>query len=130
MFDKKLILDTCALLWLVKGDEALSDAAREAIERASIVYVSAISAWEISLKTAKGGLELPMRPDEWFAMAIDNHNLALAQLDLEILFTANTLPWIHNDPADRFIIATAIKENAAVVTADEKFRSYKVKTII
>lgn len=42
MHEKALILDTCALLWLVSGDKSLSESAKESIERASIVYVSAI----------------------------------------------------------------------------------------
>ncbi|MFH1760736.1 MAG: PIN domain-containing protein [bacterium] len=47
-----------------------------------------------------------------------------------MLISANYLPCHHKDPADRFIIATALKEKAAVVTADERFKKYKVKVII
>jgi len=129
MFEKRLILDTCALLWLAKGGTELSDNARSTIEHASIVFVSAISAWEISLKTARGGLDLPLSPEQWFTGVIENHHLTVASLDLPVLFEANNLPWHHNDPADRFIIATALHERAAVVTADRRFSSYGVKTI-
>ncbi len=30
----------------------------------------------------------------------------------------------HRDPFDRLLIATAIKENAIILTADEKFKYY------
>ena len=130
MYEKKLVLDTCTLLWLASGDKALSSAANDSIEHASIVYISPISAWEISLKSLRGALELPMEPEEWFTLAIENHNLTLASLDVPVLVAANRLPWHHRDPADRFIIATALKEKAAVVTADERFQKYDVDIII
>lgn len=130
MHEKSLILDTCALMWLVSGDDALSAGTLAAIERASVVFVSAISAWEISLKSARGAIELPLEPLEWFKRAIDNHNLTLAPLDLDILVAANALPWHHRDPTDRFIIATALRERMAIVTSDERFAAYKVKTLI
>jgi PIN domain nuclease of toxin-antitoxin system len=129
MPENPLILDTCALLWLVSGNKSLSGSCREAIEKASIVYVSAISAWEISLKSAQGGIILPLEPLEWFKQSIAQHNLIIAPLDIDILIMANQLPWHHRDPADRFIIATAIRERMAVVTADQRFTAYGVKVI-
>ena len=52
--------------------------------------------------------------------------MSLAALSVEVLVAANTLPWHHRDPADRFIIATALALGAAVVTADRKFQQYEV----
>lgn len=128
-FEKKVILDTCALLWLVSANSRLSKEALFTIENAGIAFISPISAWEISLKAAHGALDLPLTPEEWFNKAIKQHNLTVSSLDLEILFTANKLPWHHRDPADRFIIATAIREKACIITADPIFRKYGVKTI-
>ena len=130
MHEKALILDTCGFLWLVSGDSMLSDSAKENIERAAIVYVSAISAWEISLKCSQGAITLPLPPTEWFKKSIEQHNLVIAPLDIDILISANQLPWHHRDPADRFIIATALRENIPVVTADSNFEKYGVRIII
>ena len=130
MFEKKLMLDTCALIWLVSGADEISDNAKKQIENASLVYVSPISAWEISLKEQRGALKLPVQCEEWFCSAIENHNLTVYPLDYEILVFANRLPWHHKDPADRFIIASAIKEKAAIITADKRFRKYDIKVII
>ncbi len=130
MYEKKLILDTCALLWLASDNKALSQNAIQSIENASIVYVSAISAWEISLKSIQGALKLPIDSEKWFNLVLKNHNLILAPLDPNILIAANHLPLHHKDPADRFIIATAMRENAVIVTADQRFNRYDVKTII
>ena len=114
MYEKNLVLDTCALIWLASEDKTLSAQALNLIDNASIVYVSTISAWEISLESVRGSLQLPMKPDKWFDLALKNHNLTLAPLDVSIMIEANNLPWHHKDPADRFIIATAIKVNAAI----------------
>lgn len=129
MSDKKLLLDTCALIWLASGSSDLSDLAKEKINKAELVYVSVISAWEISLKVAKKQLELSQKPEVWFTKVLEKHNLKQAALSLDILFKANELPWHHCDPADRFIISTALQENATIVTGDKKFRLYDVKII-
>lgn len=128
-YEKKLILDTCALLWIAKGEERLSSSALESIQRASIVYVSSISAWELSLKYERKQLKLPMEPELWFHRVLDAHSLVLAPLDVSVLCLANSLPWHHRDPADRFIISTAMCENAAIVTTDSKFRKYDVRVL-
>jgi PIN domain nuclease of toxin-antitoxin system len=128
-FEKRIILDTCAILWLASGNSRLSKEALDTIEHTTTAFISPISAWEISLKTANGALHLPLSPEEWFNKAIKQHNLTFSSLDTEILFAANRLPWHHRDPADRFIIATAIRENACIITADPIFRKYGVKTI-
>lgn len=130
MHDNKIILDTCALIWLVSGNKIFSSTALNLIEKSPIVYVSAISAWEISLKEAQKSIELPLNTKEWFLLAVKKHNLKVYPLDIDILISANNLPWHHRDPADRFIIATALKEKATIVTADTKFSMYDVKIVI
>ena len=130
MSKPNLMLDTCALIWLVSGSGNISKETLRKISEAEIVYVSAISAWEISLKVARNKLELPKEPKEWFEMAIECHNLFLIPLDLEILIKANNLPWHHRDPADRFIIASSMRENVTVVTADKQFNAYDIDVII
>ena len=124
---KPLMLDTCALLWLASGSERISNRVRLAIDSAPAVYVSAISAWEVSLGVARKEIDLPMDPLKWFHQAIQQHNLTLADLTPEVLCRANALPWHHRDPADRFIIATANLMRMAIVTADARFAAYGVE---
>lgn len=83
MSKANLMLDTCALIWLVGGSGEISQETLRKITEAEIVYVSAISAWEISLKTARGKLELPKDPKEWFEKAIEHHNLFRKVFQLE-----------------------------------------------
>ena len=125
-----LLLDTCALLWLASGSSNLSKEARRRIDNSFVVYVSPISLWEIARKVQKGKLQLPLEPSEWFARVREQHNLTLLPLSDAVMFKAATLPEIHKDPADRFIIATALLNNLDVVSTDHNFPDYGVTCII
>ena len=124
-----MILDTCALLWLASGNKALSRSALKEINAAPVVYVSAISGFEIAIKVFKGKLRLPESPKAWFEKVIEHHGLAVLPLDLDICIAAAQLPLIHSDPCDRFIIAAAQLNGLTVATADEYFKKYGVTVI-
>jgi len=124
-----MILDTCALLWLASGSKRLSRAALKEIDAASAIYVSAISGFEISLKTGAGKLELSHPVEEWFKRVTEHHGLTVLPLELKVCIAAAELPPIHDDPFDRFIIAAANLNDLTVVTADERFEAYGVPVI-
>ena len=124
-----MILDTCALLWLATGDKKLSRAAVEQINRSPAVYVSAISGFEIAAKVSKGKLKLPLRAQDWFRRVIEHHDLTVLPLTLDICIAGVELPSLHDDPCDRFIIATAKLNDLTVVTADARFRTYGVRVV-
>jgi len=46
------------------------------------------------------------------------------------MLRSSALPEIHKDPADRFIIATALHNDCVVVTGDRRFAEYGVETIL
>jgi PIN domain nuclease of toxin-antitoxin system len=122
-----LLLDTCALLWLATGHKNLSRTAKNRINQAGLVGVSAISAWEIGLKTARGELKLPAEPEAWFNEILTHHDLRVYEITTPIAFQANRLPWHHRDPADRLILATAMLHRMPIVTADKNFPQYGVE---
>ncbi len=126
---KRVFLDTCALLWLGLGSKELPAVARKAVRQADVVFVSPISAWEISMKANRGLLEFPCDPLEWFKRVMEVHDLSLCPLSLEVLSQSAALPYHHRDPADRFIIASAMQENCPVITADRKFAVYEVGVV-
>ena len=119
-----MILDTCVLLWLAGGNKKLSRSALKKINEASAVYVSAISGFEIALKVARGKLRLPHPPQEWFEKVIEHHGLTVLPLELKVCIAAAQLAPLHDDPCDRFIVATAKLNDLSVVTADEQFEKY------
>lgn len=127
---ESLFLDTCALIWLAEGGGRLSPATLQRIDDAPQVFVSPISAWEISLKEERGELTLPLPAEAWFPAIVEAHGLTLHPLGAETLIAANRLPWHHRDPADRFILASAKSLRASVVTADKRFPAYGVDVIL
>lgn len=127
---RPLLLDTCAVLSLANGEfRKFSVPAMKAIREAEMLYVSPISEWEISLKWRDGGIDLPMPPRELMRKLVDAYSLSLIPLSEEVMFRATELPNVHRDPADRFIIATALLGDLSVVTTDRRFHQYGVKTI-
>ena len=124
-----MLLDTCALLWLAQGGGKLTRPTLEAINNEPIVYVSAISGFEIGLKYIKQKLSLPEQPATWFKKIIQHHDLTVLAVDLDICVASTMLPMIHADPCDRFIIACAEINRLTVVTADEKISDYGIHTI-
>jgi len=124
-----VLLDTCALLWLATGAERLSAATRQRLDEVPVVYVSAISGFELGLKCRAGKLTLPMPPLEWMRKVIEHHDLSVLELSLDLCVRATELPPIHKDPCDRFIIASAVEHELTVVTADPRFVEYGVATI-
>jgi PIN domain nuclease of toxin-antitoxin system len=125
-----IILDTCAILWLAEGSSRLSSGTVSIIDREAVVAVSSISAFEIALKYRNGKLSLPMPPEEWWARFITHHRVDVLDLTPELVMGATRLPHIHKDPADRFIIATALAHNSPVVSADRRFTEYGIKVLL
>lgn len=104
----KLLLDTCAVLWLADSPENLSLKADEAISNNPWeLHVSAISAFEIATKCRKGTLHLGLSPENWWRKTCDHYHLHVVDVSASICLASTALPLIHKDPCDRFIIATA-----------------------
>ena len=127
---RPLLLDTCAVLMLANGEFGkFSRSAMKTMREADMLYVSPISEWEISLKWKQGGIDLPIEPRALMHELMSAYSLALIPLSEEVMFKATELPDIHRDPADRFVIATAIIGNMVVVTTDRRFPQYGVSVI-
>ena len=126
---QRLLVDTCALIWLATGDTHLSDAARNAMSKAELLCYSSISIWEIARKVKKGELEMPVSPNAFAELLFGKYEMKEIPLDNAVMLRASSLPEIHKDPADRFIIATAFLNNCTVVTSDRRFAEYGVDTI-
>ena len=124
-----ILLDTCALLWLAHEKESISPATLARIDDSPSVAISSVTAFEIGLKYRSGKLTLPVPPEEWLDGILKHHGIDVIDLDLPICLKATSLPPIHKDPCDRFIIATALLRGLAVVTADGRFAGYGVTVL-
>lgn len=113
-----ILLDTHTLLWLVSRPDQVSAAAREQIaDSAREVMVSAVSAWEIAIKTRLGRLNgeplLVAWSDIMAAMAVTEVAIEAADAIL-----AGRLAWNHRDPFDRMIVAQAARRGLTIATRD------------
>ena len=129
-----IVLDTHAWIWWVSSPEFLSETAKQAIDEAATgrnVFISSISAWEIAMLVSRGRLKLTMSPADWVAASEALPFFDFVPVSNSIALKSVQLPGIlHNDPADRIIIATAVSLGAVLVTKDEKIRNYPhVKTV-
>ena len=123
-----LLLDTCALIWLMDGtlDDSSVRADVEAAARAGDLMVSTTSAWEIGL-LSRAPARVQFMPDAktWFARAVAHPGLRLTPITPAIAIDSSHLPGeLHGDPADRLIIATARHLGAPVVTRDRRMIDY------
>ncbi|MCX4244723.1 type II toxin-antitoxin system VapC family toxin [Paraliomyxa miuraensis] len=126
----RLLLDTCALLWLVDDVERLSARARQLLDdETHEVFVSVVSYWEVVLKVHRGRLELPCPPKAWFDAAVDRDAiLSIEAADVTELCALQAGRG-HKDPFDRMLVATARRRGLTIVTADAAFVEYDVAVV-
>lgn len=124
-----VVLDTHTVVWWASDAQSLSSGAKRAIAGADRLGIPAIVFWEIALLVRKRRLDLDMPVREWAARIQAIPRVDVLPLTADIALSADSLT-MHPDPADRFIVATAIHHGVPVVTKDRLLRSLRsVKTI-
>ena len=127
----KLLLDTCAFIWLATAPRQLSRVMRDSYENPdNEVYLSVASAWEIAIKHRSGKLRLAgdMPPAEFLPEARRRHGIEVLPLREEDSFVLTKLPPVHNDPFDRMLICQAIANQMTILTPDPLIIQYPVLT--
>ena len=125
----KLLLDTCAFLWLLADAPELSPRARELFQSAdNEVYLSAASAWEIAVKHGLGRLPLPDAPDRFVREMREAHGIAALPIDEESALHVSRLPALHRDLFDRMLVSQAIVHGMTILTRDELVTQYPGRT--
>jgi PIN domain nuclease of toxin-antitoxin system len=124
-----ILLDTHSALWMANDDPSLGRRSRSIAHKAREqrqLAISAISFWEIALLAAKGRLELTHPPAELRAELLDTGVVELP-LTGDIALLSVDLKQLPSDPADRFIVATAIVHEATMLTADKALLRWRHK---
>ena len=123
-----IVLDTHVWVWFVSNPELLSKRAKDSLDAAveeNAVLISSISAWEVALLVARKRLTLTMELSDWIAKSEMLPFVKFIPVDNSVAVKSVNLPQpLHNDPADRIIIATAILWGVPLVTKDEKILNY------
>ena len=122
----KLLLDTHIWLWRLLDPGRLSKAAEGAIaDRDSELFLSPVSAWETLVLARKGRLSLAPSPSEWVLDALRRSAPSAVPLSNGIAMRSEALGgFASGDPADRFLVATALEHELTLVTADSAMHDF------
>jgi PIN domain nuclease of toxin-antitoxin system len=129
-----ILLDTCALVFDALAPERLGTEARRAIEAGDgngVLACSDISLWEIAMLIAKGRLDPGTDTLSFLKLVLASRMTRPLPITPEIArISADDSLFVHHDPADRIIAATALHHGGPLVTCDEALRTVKgLKTI-
>ncbi len=124
----KLLLDTCAFLWLADSPQRLSERVRTTLQTGEHeVFLSVVSVWEIILKSRKYSLLRTKQPVGGF---VDDQVLLLGLQEIPLhrscLTYLDRLPGHHQDPFDRILICQALDAALTLVTPDANIHRYPV----
>lgn len=126
----KILFDSHALVWYLRGDRRLSRKAREiADDSQSEVFISAVCAWEIAAKVNRGSWpEAAQIADSLREITVAQAFTALS-ITIEHVQVAGFLSARHRDPFDRMLAAQSQIESMPLVTADPVFRTFGTSVI-
>lgn len=114
------------LLWWLSDNKSLTTKAVSAIKNGeNTIFVSAASAWEISIKRALGKLKAPDELEE----VLESNSFQHLPIFLQHGLAAGALPRHHDDPFDRMLIAQAQTEQLTIITHDIRMEQYGVSIL-
>jgi PIN domain nuclease of toxin-antitoxin system len=124
-----ILADTDVVLWLSFAPEKISNKAAAAIESARRdaegTAISDVTLFEVAMVASRRRIQLDVSLDS-FLQEIESKFVVLP-MNSRVCAKAVALPaTFPKDPADRVIVATALTEGLALITADEHIRNSKV----
>ena len=122
----RYLLDTHTFLWCFEGSIKLSKTAKEILlETDTPKYISIASLWEFSVKYSTG--KLPFDGGLlYLCKLIKQYEFVILPISQRQLAAMIDLPFIHRDPFDRLLVATAKTDGLTILTADENIQKYDV----
>lgn len=123
----RYLLDTHILLWAATLDKKLPDAVYEILRDADIsVSYSVICPWELTIKEAKGKINLPKN----FFEKLPDLGFSCLSVKEAHINTLRNIPPNHGDPFDRMLASQAKTENMTLITHDKIIAEYPIKTLL
>jgi len=126
---EEYLIDTHVLLWALGSSDKIPEKIKEIlINPQNEICISSVSLWEISIKVSVGKLKLNQSLSS-FLDIVESGNFTIFGLETDYCKRQGDLPFIHKDPFDRNLIATAICENCVMITADDNIRMYPIPVL-
>jgi PIN domain nuclease of toxin-antitoxin system len=124
----KLLLDTHIWLWALERPEKLGKkVARAFADESTELWLSPVSLWETHLLIERGKVRLRGHryARAWIEEALSKAPMREAPVTREVALLSRAVQLEHEDPADRFLAATAAVFDLTLVTADDRILSGK-----
>ena len=116
-----LLLDTHIWLWGLLEPDRLSDSVKRAcLSHEGELRLSSISVWEALLLAERGRIALDPDPRRWLQKAMSVAPIVETLVTIDVVLASRAVDLEHQDPADRFIVATAKVFDLTLVTADAR----------
>lgn len=117
----RFLLDTHIWLWSLLDPERLSQNVSHALRSSdNEIWLSPISVWEALMLVERGRILVEGDPTQWVEAMIRALPRREARLTHQIAVESRRVSLSHQDPADRFLVATALAYDLTLVTADER----------
>jgi PIN domain nuclease of toxin-antitoxin system len=117
----RLLIDTHVFLWAMGGDKKLPKRAEATMLSADVVFVSAASIWEISIKSGLGKLDVDVNE---LVARMEEAGFRGLPITSAHAAAVRDLPDIHRDPFDRLLVAQAITEPLRLLSDDDNVAKY------
>jgi PIN domain nuclease of toxin-antitoxin system len=125
-----LLLDTVTFVLMTREPRRLSR--RTALlckDPKNTLFLSSVSVAELIIKHTLGKFPLPVPPSVFVRQERVEHGIQSLPFDEASALLLESLPFLHRDPFDRFLVCQAIAHELAILTPDAHMAKYKVKTI-
>ncbi|MEA1936011.1 MAG: type II toxin-antitoxin system VapC family toxin [Thermodesulfobacteriota bacterium] len=117
----KLLLDTHILLWSLLDPARLAmEVSAELENSTNELWLSPISTWEMIILAERGRIVLDTEPVLWMRDVFKTIAFKEAPVNHEVAIQSRMIDLAQEDPADRFLVATAIVYDLTLVTADRR----------
>ncbi len=120
----KILLDTHIWIWYLSGSSRLSERYQEILNHDEHqIWLSPISIWETLVLAEKGRIRLKPEPISWVQQSLKRWPIKEAPLNIHVSIRSRQIDLPHQDPADRFIGATALIYDLTLMTTDPRLIS-------
>jgi PIN domain nuclease of toxin-antitoxin system len=125
-----ILLDTHVLIWWIENNRRLGKRAKVIIQNdETAIWVSAVSIWEISIKTVLGRFDIERSFVGRYHEEMERSGFRRLPVNFDHAFAVRELPLHHADPFDRMLVAQARTEGLTLLTCDRVLEEYGVPVL-